>query len=51
MNNIIEKQLGKINNVMIEQEIKKLEMERINLNKEKNINELKERYNKDKELG
>ena len=51
MNNIIEKQLGKINNVMIEQKIKKSEMERINLNKEKNLNELKERYNKDKELG
>ena len=50
INNVLEKQLGNIHNIMIEQEYKKTEIERNNLKIENELNKLKERYNKDKEI-
>ena len=50
INNVLERQLGIIHNIMIEQEYKKTETERKNLKIENELNQLKERYNKDKEI-
>ena len=50
INNILVNQLGKVNNIMFEQEYKKTEIERKNLKIENELNKLKERYNKDKDI-